>query len=406
MHDVSQKPQSPVRIAKLAALLCGAALVVVSTYSDDSPFKNTDPSDFVQDQWTLLLQLKWLFGLLLIAFGLLYPSRKLPSVPEYSGERDLSQDAYKLYLLNKYQIEKNSVLDQISCQGRLFPNAAEALMFAHWLECPSKRVEPVIPLDLSTVSAVVNSNPEPNPNINSNPINPPETAVSEASFNKAADLGVATQPVEKSNRLPVVLILLLLALVIGGIYYAKTQSKKEEAAPTIGSITPLNTDQVLPNSAPVAPIPPAEAPVETAVKPASVPINERWIGTWAAQDNKLKLVITASNFKYGNDDFSWVGARPKGVIQCCPAFYEGSTSKTDLLQRVEQQAPNAGTQADQQKTLEAIKALSEGNFKRIVLADPLLRKYFFIYDQNFIYRINRDLGDNANVVVEQFKRSE
>ena len=399
MHDVSQKPQSLERIAKVAALLCGAALVVVSIYPDDSPFKNTDPSDFVQDQWSLLLQLKWLIGVLLIAFGLLYPSRKLLSVPEYSGARDLSQDGYKLYLLNKYRIEKNSVLDQISCHGRLFPNAAEALMFAHGIECPSKRVEPVIPLDLSTASVAVNASPDPSPII------PPQTMVSEAAPIKAADMGLAAQPVEKSNRLPLVFILLLFALVIGGIYYAKTQSKKEEAAPAIGPITQLNTDQVAPNSAPAAPIA-VEVPVEAAVKPASVPINERWIGTWMAQDNKLKLVITASNFKYGNDDFSWVGVRPKGMIQCCPAFYEGSTSKTDLLQRIQQQNANAGTQADQQKTLEAVKALSEGNFKRIVLADPLLRKYFFIYDQNFIYRINRDLGDNANVVVEQFKRSE
>jgi hypothetical protein len=311
--------------------------------------------------------------------------------------RDLSQDGYKLYLINKYRIEKNSVLDQISCHDRLFPNAAEALVFAHALEFPSKQVEPLIPLDVSPLSVAVNDN--------STPVNLPETAVSEASFNQVADLGLATQPVEKSNRMPIVLILLLLALVIGGIYYAKTQNKKEEAAPAPGPITQLNTDQVIPNSTPVASIPPAEAAVEAAAKSASVPINERWIGTWAAQDNKLKLVITASNFKYGNDDFSWVGARPKGVIQCCPAFYEGSTSKTDLLQRV-QQAPNAGTQADQQKTVETVTALSEGNFKKIVLADPLLRKYFFIYDQNFIYRINRDLGDNASVVVEQFKRSE
>jgi hypothetical protein len=400
MHDVSQKPQSLERIAKVAALLCGVTLVVVSIYPEDSPFKNTDPSDFVHDQWTLLLQLKWLIGLLLIAFGLLYPSRKLPSVPEYSGARDLSQDGYKLYLLNKYRIEKNSVLDQIACHDRLFPNAAEALMFAHGIECPSKRVEPVIPLDVSAVSTTVNDNPIPTP------INPPETAVSEAAPIKAPDMGLAAQPAEKSNRLPMVFILLLFALVIGGIYYAKTQSKKEEAAPATSPITPLNADQVVPNSAPAAPIPSAEAPIEAAAKPAGVPINERWIGTWAAQDNKLKLVITASNFKYGNDDFSWVGTRPKGVIQCCPAFYEGSSSKADLLQRVQQQAPTAGTQADQQKTLETIKALSEGNFKRIVLADPLLRTYFFIYDQNVIYRINRDLGDNANVVVEQFKRSE
>jgi hypothetical protein len=280
----------------------------------------------------------------------------------------------------------------------LFPNAAEALIFAHALECPTKGVEPLTPFDVSALSTAVNGNPTS--------INPPETVVSEASFNKAADLGLAVKPVKKSNRLPMVFILLLFALVIGGIYYAKTQSKNEVAAPAPSPITQLNTDQVIPNSAPVVPIAPAEAPVEAAVKPASVLINERWIGTWVGQDNTIKLVITATNFKYGNDDFSWVGARPKGVIQCCPAFYEGSTSKTDLLQRIEQQTTNSGTQADQQKTLETVKALSEGNFKKIVLADPLLRKYFFIYDQNVIYRINRDLGDNTNVVVEQFKRSQ
>ena len=400
MHDVSQKPQSLERIAKLAALLCGTALVVVSIYPEDSPFKNTDPSDFVRDQWALLLQLKWLIGVLFIAFGLLYPFRKLPSPLEYSGARDLSQDGYKLYLLNKYRIEKNAVLDQISCHEHLFLSAAEALLFAHGLECSGKRVEPLIALNVSTASATDNSNPDPSP------INSPETAVSEAALIKAADAELAAQPVEKNNRLPLVFILVLFALMIGGIYYAKTQSKQEDAAPANGPITQINADQVVPNSAPAAPILPAEVPVEVAVKPASVPINERWIGAWAAQDNKLKLAITASNFKYGNDDFAWVGVRPKGVIQCCPAFYEGSTSKSDLLQRIQQQTPNAGTQADQQKTLEIVNGLSEGNFKKIVLADPLLRPYFFIYDQNFIYRINRDLGDNAKVVVEQFKRPE
>ena len=398
MHDVSQKPQSLERIAKVAALVCGAAFVVASIYPEDSPFKNTDPSDFVRDQWALLLQLKWLIGVLLIAFGLLYSSRRLPPVLDYSGLRELSQDGYKLYLINKYRIEKNTVLDQISCHERLFPNAAEALIFAHGLECPSKDVEPLTLLDVSPLSVDVNGNPAP--------VNRIETAPSEPAPIKAADVGVAVQPVEKSNRLPIIFILLLFALVIGGIYYAKTQSNKEEAAPVAGPITPINSDQVVPNSAPVAPVPPTEAPVEAAVKPASVPINERWIGAWAAQDNKLKLVITASHFKYGNDDFVWAGVRPKGVIQCCPAFYEGSTSKADLLQRIQQQTPNAATQADQQKTLEAIQSLSEGNFRRIVLADPLLRPYFFIYDQNLIYRINRDLGDNASVVVEQFKRSE
>jgi hypothetical protein len=117
-------------------------------------------------------------------------------------------------------------------------------------------------------------------------------------------------------------------------------------------------------------------------------------------------VITASNFKYGSDDFTWVGVRPKGVIQCCPAFYEGSTSKAELLARIQEPAANAAVKSDQQKTLEMVKALSEGNFKKIVLADPFLRKYFFIYDQNTIYRINRDLGDNAELVLEPFRKQE
>jgi hypothetical protein len=41
-----------------------------------------------------------------------------------------------------------------------------------------------------------------------------------------------------------------------------------------------------------------------------------------------------------------------------------------------------------------------------VLADPYLKKHFFIYDQNHVYRISRDLGDKEDVVVEQFKKQE
>ena len=119
MHDVSQKTQSLGLIAKVAALLCGVALVVASIYPEDSPFKNTDFTDFAHGQFTLLLQLKWLIGALLIAFGLLYRPRTLPSVTTYSGARDLNQDAYKLYLLTKYRIEKNTVLDQIACHAYL-----------------------------------------------------------------------------------------------------------------------------------------------------------------------------------------------------------------------------------------------------------------------------------------------
>jgi len=398
MHGVSQKSQSLEIALKATALLCGSALLIASIYPEDSPFKNTDPSQFLQDQFSLLVQLNWLIGVLLIVFSLFYKSQKLHSGRGYLGQKDLSQDGYKLYLLTKYSIEKNSVLDQITCRNRLFPNVAEALIFAHQIECPSEKTEPRGFEELGLLSDPIKEDRTPN--------EPIATAHSEASPSKVAEARLVTQPVKKSNPLPMAFLLLLLAAVVGGIYYAKTQGKQDEVLPIASPITPLNSDQVLSNSAPVAPAPSAEMPAEPSAKVAAVPINERWIGTWMAADNKLKLVITASNLKYGNDDFSWAGVRPKGVIQCCSAFYEGSTSKADLLERIQQQAANVGTPTDQQKTLEMVKALSEGNFKRIILADPLVRKYFFIYDQQFVYRINRDLGDNATVVVEQFKRQE
>ena len=61
---------------------------------------------------------------------------------------------------------------------------------------------------------------------------------------------------------------------------------------------------------------------------------------------------------------------------------------------------------DTQKTLAMVQAMGEGNFRKIVLADPFLKKYFFIYDQNVVYRINRDLGDKADLVIEPFKKKE
>jgi hypothetical protein len=215
-----------------------------------------------------------------------------------------------------------------------------------------------------------------------------------------------TPPVEKHHRLIFLLGLPLFTVVLGGLYYANTHSVKEEVVVIVEAAPSSNTDQVVTNSIPANPSPPAEQATEIAPKSTVTPINELWIGTWNALGNKQKLVITASSFKYGNDDFTWAGVRPKGVIQCCPAFYEGSTSKAELLARIQEPAANAAVKGDQQKTLEMVKALSEGNFKKIVLADPFLRKYFFIYDQNTIYRINRDLGDNAELVLEPFRKQE
>jgi hypothetical protein len=126
-----------------------------------------------------------------------------------------------------------------------------------------------------------------------------------------------------------------------------------------------------------------------------------------AEGGAQKLSITSASVKYGNDEFLWVGARPKGVVKCCPAFYEGSTNKAELLTRMQaQQALLETPTIDSQKTAALVNNLGQGNFKKIVLADPFLRKYFFIYDQNYVYRIGRDLGDKSAFTFEQLKRQE
>ena len=63
---------------------------------------------------------------------------QLAPAPEASDEppceRDLSIDAYKIWLVARYAIEKNDVLDQFACSDRLFDRRDDALAFADELE--------------------------------------------------------------------------------------------------------------------------------------------------------------------------------------------------------------------------------------------------------------------------------
>ncbi|QWE27193.1 hypothetical protein [Polynucleobacter sp. AP-Ainpum-60-G11] len=398
MFEASQKSRSLEIILKLSALICGVLLIAASIVSGNTFSSGSSPSQFLQDQLQLLVQLKWFIGLLFIVFGVLYSPQKALIQSMYSGPKDISHDAYKLYLVNKYGIEKNAVLDQLTCGQRLFPSVAEALLFAHELECVNERSVRNQP------SVAIHAPVDSQPSISStDSIN---TSINDISRISSFSSQIVTPPLEKHHRLIFLLGLPLFTVVLGGLYYANTHSVKEEVVVIVESTPSSNTDQVVTNSIPTNPSPPAEQAAEIAPKSTVTPINELWIGTWNALGNKQKLAITASSFKYGNDDFTWAGVRPKGVIQCCPAFYEGSTSKAELLARIQEPAANTAVKGDQQKTLEMVKALSEGNFKKIVLADPFLRKYFFIYDQNTIYRINRDLGDNAELVLEPFRKQE
>ena len=399
MQDISQTSRVLQVTLRLTALFCGGLLIVISILSGNVFPSESTPSQFLQQQLHLLVQLKWFIGVLLIAFGILFTPRKVLIEPMYSGPKDVGHDAYKLYLVNKYGIEKNSVLDQLTCRQRLFPSVIEALIFAHELECGHE-----YPIQ-DSVPTKIEPSGEFQPN--SSPIQITQAGPSSEGLVNSLDSQVITPPVNKQYRLIFLVGLPLLALVLGGLYYANTLKVKEDVAVVASPAPQSNTDQVVTNSIPVNP-PSATEPsaVDVPAKSAIVPINELWVGAWTSAGSKQRLVVTSSNFKYGNDDFTWAGVRPKGVIQCCPAFYEGSTSRAELLERIGQPAPNAALKGDQQKTLDIVKALSEGNFKKIVLADPFLRKYFFIYDQNTIYRINRDLGDGAELVVEPFRKQE
>ena len=212
---------------------------------------------------------------------------------------------------------------------------------------------------------------------------------------------------------------LLFVIVLGGLFYANSQAVRKVVQPvavidpasvnaTASATASANSDQVV--SGTITTQDTSNAPeVKEAGKPsATVPINERWIGLWIPEGGgKQKLLVTASTMKFGDEEFSWAGVRPKGIVQCCLAFYEGATTKADLLARISgAQDSGATLKPEAQKTLALINGLSEGNFKRIVFADPFLKKYFFIYDQNYVYRISRDLGDKVDVVIEQFKKQE
>ena len=307
MQDISQKSRSPQDILKLTALLCGALLIAAPIFSGNVFLSGSTPSQFLQQQVHLLVQLKWFIGLLFIAFGILYTPQKALTEPIYSGPKDIGHDAYKLYLVNKYGIEKNLVLGQLTCRQRLFPSVEEALIYAHELECPNE-----YPIRASVPTAT-ESLEEPQSNFS--PIQPVEASSNGPDLVIPFDSQVVSPPVEQRYRLLFLIGLPLLALILLGLYYANTYKVKEEVAVVAGSVPQSNTDQVVTNSIPANASPSAELPVAQApAKSAVVPINELWVGSWNATGNKQRLVVTSSNFKYGNDDFTWVGVRPKGVI--------------------------------------------------------------------------------------------
>jgi hypothetical protein len=412
----------------MTAIICGSILLLVSAHSGSASLDFGVFSQFVASQVQSSQQLQWLFGIIFVTAGIFFIPTKASTANtprSFSGPKELINDSYVLYLVEKYSIEKNLVLDQLIVGDKIFSNVDDALAFVHAIECPTQMREPVA--NFASPEIIPSTPEEPSPQ----PVNPNgfadnlrnPFANSQSLYSQAPTASFESSVWSEAKRIKVTAIagVLLYVIVLGGLFYANSQAVRKVVQPvavidpasvnassTASSTASANSDQVV--SGTIAAQEKSNAPeVKEAGKPsATVPINERWIGLWIPEGGgKQKLLVTASTMKFGDEEFSWAGVRPKGIVQCCLAFYEGATTKADLLTRISGAQDSGVTlKPEAQKTLALINGLSDGNFKRIVFADPFLKKYFFIYDQNYVYRISRDLGDKVDVVVEQFKKQE
>ena len=378
---------------KVLAVLCGLALLFAAAQSQVIGLDGNGLLQFFQSQIQNPVQFKLLVGLTFLVAGIFFPMPQ-KSGARYSGPKDLQHDAYKLYLVTKYNIERNTVLNQLICRNKVFVSLEEALSYAHSLECP-----PIYP-----------NHKTPDLDLLKHSFSKSASELQKVAHTPSPENTSHTGGQESRNPLPITMMIgsLLYVIVLGGMFYALSQNivgpeiAEAPKAPELQS--PVEANASNPNASAEASSSDA-APAELTAQ--TVAINERWLGVWVAEGGTQRLSITSTAVKYGNDEFLWVGARPKGVVKCCPAFYEGSTNKAELLTRMQaQQALLETPTIDSQKTAALVNNLGQGNFKKIVLADPFLRKYFFIYDQNYVYRIGRDVGDKTAFVFEQFKRQE
>ena len=423
MRDNVPQSWGPQVALKITAIICGSILLLVSAHSGSASLDFRVFMQFVVSQMQSSQQLQWLFGIIFLTAGIFYLPLKANSQRSFSGAKELDNDSYVLYLVNKYKIEKNLVLDQLIVGEKIFPNVEDALAFVHAIECPTQMSESITGFASLETTSLTPEELSTEPSIQSgfagNLNNPFANSQSLHSHTATATIESSAWTEAKRVKVTVIAGVLLFMIVLGGLFYANSQVVRKVVQPVViidpASVndstappTSANSDQVV--SGAITTQESSNAPeVKDAGKPsATVPINERWIGLWIPEGGgKQKLLVTANTMKFGDEEFSWAGVRPKGIVQCCLAFYEGATTKADLFARISgAQDSGVNLKPEAQKTLALINGLSEGNFKRIVLADPFLKKYFFIYDQNYVYRISRDLGDKVDVVIEQFKKQE
>ena len=108
------------------------------------------------------------------------------------------------------------------------------------------------------------------------------------------------------------------------------------------------------------------------------PINERWHGRWQA--GETSLIVTGQNVIDNGKVCRWVGKEPTGNFSGCLAFYGGSTSKQDMMGRLQDMrrsiktvAIDAASLARANKTFTELQAtldmLSPDTFRYVLTRD-------------------------------------
>jgi len=133
----------------------------------------------------------------------------------FSGERNLTNDSYKIYLVKKYKIEKNDVLSKFVCSDRLFESIDQALEFADSLEDPVS--QPIMAPEIPEIPELINGMNE----LRSNPTSDSNIATSNQAHESVAP--------KNSNKTFFGVLICIAVIIALGIFYLLGKDDKPVA---------------------------------------------------------------------------------------------------------------------------------------------------------------------------------
>jgi hypothetical protein len=142
----------------------------------------------------------------------------------FSGDKDLANDGYKIYLVKKHKIEKNDALGKFICNERLFNSIDEALAFADSLENSANEVISIP--EIPEIPELIDGTNE----LRSNPTPVDDNATSVKDHKAIA---------QKKNRLVPILIVCAVIVIGLGIIYSLGKDNK----PEVKNSSPIKNNQ-------------------------------------------------------------------------------------------------------------------------------------------------------------------